>query len=81
MLPTGSLIPHEDYDPQRVEILVQRIRQEDRLKNPPITAAIPETDRFVILDGTNRAQAFAQLKIPHIVAQVARHQAPNAPSA
>jgi hypothetical protein len=70
MVPTGSLIPHEDFDPQRVEILVQRIRQEDRLKNPPITAAIPETDLFVILDGTNRAQAFAQLKIPHIVAQV-----------
>jgi hypothetical protein len=77
MLPTGSLIPHEDYDSQRVETLVQRIRQDDRLKNPPITAAIPETDRFVILDGTNRAQALAQLKIPHIVAQVVSYGDPG----
>ena len=77
MLPTSSLIPHEDYDPQRVEILAQRIRQEDRLKNPPITAAIPETDRFVILDGTNRVQAFAALSIPHIIAQVVSYGDPG----
>ena len=77
LLPTGLLIPHEDCDPRRIERLSQRIRKEGRLKNPPIVAAIPDTERFVVLDGANRSTAFEALGIPHIVAQVVSYGDPG----
>ena len=77
MLPTEALVPHEDCDPRRIERLAQRILEEGCLKNPPVVAAIPESDRFVVLDGANRVMAFAQLDIPHIVAQLVRYDDPG----
>ncbi len=41
MLPTATLVPHEDYDPRRIEKLSQRLQGEGILKNPPIATAIP----------------------------------------
>ena len=66
MLPTSWLVPHEDSDPRRVEKLAQRLRQEGRLKNPPIITPIPGTERYVVLDGANRSNALAHLDAPHI---------------
>lgn len=70
MLAVSSLVTHEDSDPRRVERLSQRLRQEGRLKNPPIIAHIPGTELYVVLDGANRTNCFTYLGIPHIVAQV-----------
>lgn len=77
LLPISLLVPHEETDPRRVEKLAGRILEEGRLKNPPIVAPIPETDRFVILDGANRAMAFNRLGIPHIVVQVVSYDDPG----
>lgn len=77
MLPTEALVPHEDCDPRRIEGLSQRLRQEGRLKNPPIVASIPETERFVVLDGANRSAAFAKIGIPHIIVQVVSYGDPG----
>lgn len=77
MLPTESLLPHEDFDPRRVERLSQRIEKERRLKNPPIVAQIPGTDNFVILDGANRVMAFVAMQVPHMVAQVVSYGDPG----
>ena len=77
MLATEALVPHEDCDPRRIERLSQRIRQEGRLKNPPIVAVIPDTERFVVLDGANRSAAFASMGVPHIVAQVVSYGDPG----
>ena len=70
MLPAEKLIPHEDCDPRRVERLSLRIKAEGMLKNPPIVAAIPDSDAYVVLDGANRAQALVKLQVPHIIAQL-----------
>lgn len=77
ILPANKLIPHEDCDPRRVERLSQRIRDEGLLKNPPIVATIPASDTYVVLDGANRALAFASMQIPHIVAQLVSYQDPG----
>ncbi len=74
MLPAEKLIPHEDCDPRRVERLSLRIKAEGMLKNPPIVAAIPDSDAYVVLDGANRALAFASMGIPHIVAQLVSYE-------
>ncbi len=77
MLPAEALIPHEDCDPRRVEKLSKRIEEERCLKNPPIVASIPGSDRFVVMDGANRSMAFSFLGIPHIVAQLVSYDDPG----
>lgn len=77
MLSTAVLVPHEETDPRRVDRLCVRLRQEGFLKNPPVVAAIPRMDRYVILDGANRGLALAQMGIPHIVAQLVSYADPG----
>jgi hypothetical protein len=77
MLPSEALVPHEDVDPRRTERLSQRIRQEGILKNPPVVAPIPDSEKYVVLDGANRAMAFIKLGIPHIVAQLVDYNLPG----
>jgi hypothetical protein len=69
-----KLVPHEDCDPRRVKRLSRRLKSDMILKNPPIVAAIPETNKYAVLDGANRVLAFVNLKIPHIVAQLVSYQ-------
>ncbi len=70
ILPTDSLLLHEDIDPRRVQKLSRRILEGGILKNPPIVAPVPHTELYVVLDGANRTSAFVHAGIPHIVAQV-----------
>ena len=77
ILAINSLVTHEDSDPRRVDKLCKRLRQEGRLKNPPIVAAIPNTDRYVVLDGANRTNALAKLGAPHVIAQVVSYGDPG----
>ncbi len=77
MLPTELLLPHEEIDPRRVEKLSLRLRQEGRLKHPPVVAPIPASERFVVMDGANRTMALAALRVPHIVAQVIHYDDPG----
>lgn len=74
---TERLIPHEDSDPRRITKLAQRLLREGRLKNPPIVAKIPNTDNCIILDGANRVEAFKELRIHHIVAQMVSYADPG----
>jgi len=77
VLPTESLLLHEDHDPRRSEKLSRRILEGGVLKNPPIVAPIPDTDLYVVLDGANRTSAFTHVGIPHIVAQVVGYDDPH----
>jgi hypothetical protein len=77
MLLTKLLVPHEDCDPRRVEKLSNRILEEGVLKNPPVVAAIPDSERYVVLDGANRTTSFQQAGIPHIVAQLVSYADPG----
>ncbi len=77
MLPTASLVLHEECDPRRVEKLAVRIRDDAHLKHPPVVAPLPETDRYVVLDGATRTTAFRELGIPHIVVQVVSYGDPG----
>lgn len=73
-VPVASLVPHEQHDDHRLEALVQRIREQSVLKNPPVVAplwsAAGESQRFMVLDGANRATAARAAGLPHIVVQV-----------
>ena len=53
-VPTESVLPHEQPDNSRLEPLVQKIRDQSVLKNPPIVTTLsgegtPQA-RYVVLD-------------------------------
>lgn len=74
ILAADALLPHEDCDPRRIVRLSQRLEADGILKNPPVVAAIPESEDYVVLDGANRALSFLNLGIPHIIAQLVSFQ-------
>jgi hypothetical protein len=79
ILTLESLVPHEHTDPRRVDPLIERLKDEAILRNPPIVAPFSDGDahggdsRFVVLDGANRTTALRALGVPHIVAQVVNY--------
>ena len=77
LVPTESLVLHEHADPKRVARLEQRLRTDGFLKNPPIVAPIPGTDKYVVLDGANRTSAVARIGVPHVLVQVVDYKGNN----
>ncbi len=73
IVPTSSLQPHEEHDSQRAIPLIERLRNERYVINPPIVAQM-STDHYVILDGANRFYAFSHLHYPHILVQNAPYE-------
>jgi len=71
VLPTDSLILHEDHDMQRTLPLVEKLRAQGIIRNPPIVMPLTDgSDRYMVLDGANRVTSLRELEFPHIVAQV-----------
>lgn len=69
--PTAGLHPHEHPDKQRAEPLVEALKRDGLLKNPPIVMPIGGREReYVVLDGANRATALNLLGVPHALVQV-----------
>ncbi len=76
IVPTDSLILHEDCEDQRIQRLKDLIAADGFLKNPPIVAPLPsraDRDDYVVLDGANRVSAFQELQYPHILVQVVHY--------
>lgn len=77
-VPVDALIPHEQHDQHRSGPLARRLREQSVLRNPPIVTPLPPDDeRFVVLDGANRATAAREAGLPHIVVQVVRYEDPD----
>jgi hypothetical protein len=76
-VPVESLVPHEQHDEQRLQALVQRMREQSMLKNPPVVALLAGDNgkdrRYVVLDGANRASAARAAGFPHMLVQVVRY--------
>jgi hypothetical protein len=71
ILPLEELVLHEDHDMQRTLPLVEKLRAQGILRNPPIV--MPLTDgsgRYMVLDGANRVTSLRKMEMLHIVAQV-----------
>ena len=79
-VPVEALVPHEQHDPHRLEPLVRRIREQGRLRNPPLVAPLPTAaagdSRYVVLDGANRAHAMRAAGLRHAVVQVVPYRDP-----
>jgi hypothetical protein len=74
---TSHLVPHELHDDQRAGPLIERLKQDGILKNPPIvTPMTNDPSRYVILDGANRVLAFQVLNIPYMLVQAVPYEQP-----
>jgi hypothetical protein len=70
IVPAEHLLLHEDVDLDRVARLIDRLSADGILKNPPIVASLPGSERYLLLDGANRVSAIQHLDIPHLLVQV-----------
>lgn len=71
ILPTDSLRPHELEDVGRAGPLIEALKREGVLRNPPIVLRLAgPSERYVVLDGANRTSAFRSLGIEHVLAQI-----------
>jgi hypothetical protein len=69
---------HENHDPQRTPPLINRLKADGVLLNPPILSNFENgIDDFMVLDGANRVTAFRKMGIPHILAQIVEHDSPS----
>lgn len=68
VVPISEVMPHEEIDEKRVANLMERLKNEARLKNPPIVTEWNE--RYIILDGATRFTSLKRLGYPHIIVQV-----------
>jgi hypothetical protein len=78
ILPLESLILHEDHDNQRTLPLVEKLRAQGIIRNPPIVMPLVDgSNRYMVLDGANRVTSLREMEFPHIVAQVVEASNPN----
>jgi len=78
ILPLEQLVLHEDHDLQRTLPLVDKLRAQGILRNPPIVMPLTDgSDRYMVLDGANRVTSLHHMEFPHIVAQVVESSNPH----
>lgn len=68
VVPIEQIVPHEFIDMKRVARLVERLEEDGRLVNPPVTTYWK--NRYIILDGATRYSALRQLGFPYAIVQV-----------
>lgn len=68
VVPVDQVTPHEQIDDKRVAGLMERLKNERKLINPPIVTYW--NSRYVILDGATRFTSLARLGYPHLVVQI-----------
>lgn len=67
---TDQVRPHEVADAARERKIERRLKADGVLRDPLMVGAVPDIDGFVLLDGTNRKQALAELAYPRVMVQV-----------
>lgn len=75
IVPLRAVIVHEHCDPRRVDRLVERLRADRLLKNPPVVAE--EEEVYVVLDGATRVSAMKRLGLRDVLVQVVDYAASN----
>jgi hypothetical protein len=69
IVPISEIIFHEDPDEERSSKLMEYLRKENRLKNPPVVATHSGNNKYILLDGANRLTALHALNIPDVLVQ------------
>lgn len=76
LAPSDSIRFHEHPERKRTLRLMERLRAEARLRNPPIVTSV-RPGAYVLLDGANRVSAFRELGYSHVPVQVVDYGDPD----
>jgi hypothetical protein len=78
IVPVDKLVLHEYHDNQRTPPIVRHLEESGVLRNPPIVMPLDDgSERYMVLDGANRATALQAMQIPHIVVQIVNASDPG----
>lgn len=77
IVPLRNLILHEDVEHHRVDRIVERLREDGHLKNPPIVGRNHTRRKLIVLDGASRVTAARYLGFPHLIVQVLDYPSPD----
>jgi hypothetical protein len=79
IVPLTAVLLHEEIELKRVDKLVERLKTDRVLKNPPIVTQVQEREltRYVVLDGASRSSALRQLQAPDILVQIVDYHSPD----
>ncbi|QDX92687.1 hypothetical protein EEL30_10430 [Brevibacillus laterosporus] len=69
VVPISQVFLHEEYEIERLEKLCSKIKNEQKVKNPPIALQL-EHNKYLILDGAHRTLSLQKLNCKRIVIQV-----------
>lgn len=69
VIPLAEIVPHEEFDPLRVDRLAGRMGEAGSQANPVICIAA-DTGQYVLLDGATRTAALHHLGLDYVLAQV-----------
>lgn len=69
------ILLHEAHDTQRVERMMDAMRQDGYLRNPIIVAE--REGQFVQLDGATRTMALTEMGVPCVLVQIVSYQDPE----
>jgi hypothetical protein len=75
LVPTSAVRFHEHPERRRTQRLVERLRRDRFLRNPPIVAEL-DAGTYVLLDGANRVSAFGEIGYPQVPVQVVDYADP-----
>ncbi|MBE7106969.1 hypothetical protein FT637_29560 [Bacillus cereus] len=69
VVPIERIFLHEEYESERLKSICKRIKDEQKLKNPPIALQISK-EKYLILDGAHRTSSLQELNCKRMVVQV-----------
>lgn len=72
-VPLNQLVLHERVDPLRVERLVERLRRDKVLRNPPLVTKLV-SQQYMVLDGATRVEALKALGCRDCVVQIVAYE-------
>jgi hypothetical protein len=73
IVPLGDVLLHEEIEQDRVDGLVERLRADRVLKNPPIVTEVRapnEWTRYIVLDGASRTSALRAMRCRDVMVQI-----------
>ncbi len=80
IVPLKDVLLHEEIERDRVDRLIERLRADRVLKNPPIATEVRtpnEWTRYVVLDGASRTSALRALECRDIMVQIVDYHSSN----
>ncbi len=80
IVPLSAVFLHEEIEQMRVDRLIERLRADRMLKNPPIVTGVDDSQlgaRYIVLDGASRTSALRAMECRDLLVQIVDYDSPD----